>query len=466
MVSQLWTQVRRFLERESRELEGMRAEFGSQVIDKFDAVVLRDLLFDARRRDEGAGPTGKRYRVMINLTFNLPNPEQWPPTRKLDRREEAAQNLKRRNQEVIGPFAATVAETGGIVEREIWLSCSLIVTVTREQLLDLARRDEVKGVQHLKDMPALLLDTSRPFIGAALVESELRIIGTSVTVAVVDTGIDFGHTYLTPTKGDQRDFTSEGLGDEVGHGTFCAGIVGSQDGTFRGVAPGVQLNDYKIMGLDHLLSAQVAVTALQTVVEKKMHIVNCSWGFSHADGKWKCKLGDCVICRAVDAAVALGCVVVVGAGNEGETISPKSDTNIRCPGNAQGAITVGASDESGLLLADTSAGPTPDRRLKPDLVAPGDRVLSPKAGTSEDLVTLSGTSVACAHVTGVCALLLEANATLNPTQVKGALTDKRNVVDLRLNPNLMGAGRVNAKAAVDAVRAQSRPAAPRRRRHG
>jgi serine protease AprX len=466
MAHALWTRVRSFLERENVAIEDLKKKLGDEVADKFDSVVLRDLFFEARLQKEGPSSSGKLHRVVLNLDLQLPALEQWPATSDMEGRARAAEELERSNRVKTSAFSGVVVAAGGRVEQELWLPCSLIVSVTDQQLFELANRGEVKSVQHVKEMPALLLDTSRPFIHGNDVENDLHIVGQGIEVAVVDTGIDFGHGSLTAAKGGQFDFTGEGDRDKSGHGTFCAGIIGSRDAKFRGISPGARLHAYKIMSQEHLLSAPVAEMALREAVARRVHVINCSWGFSHAGGKWKCKRGDCILCHAVDAAVALGAVVVVGAGNEGKKGSAKH-TRIRCPGNAEQAITVGASKENGDLLGNTSAGPTPDGRPKPDLVAPGNEVLSTEAGTTKDFLDLSGTSAACAHVAGVSALLLEANSSLTPRKLKDAL--KVTATDLRLDPKepeRMGKGVVHAKGAVDAVRSQSHPAALGRRRHG
>jgi serine protease AprX len=82
--------------------------------------------------------------------------------------------------------------------------------------------------------------------------------------------------------------------------------------------------------------------------------------------------GTCVLCSAVDSATAAGDVVVAAAGNDGADPAPTYDTHVNCPGLAQWAITVGASQGTASMFALSSVGPTPHGRRKPDVVAQSD----------------------------------------------------------------------------------------------
>jgi serine protease AprX len=139
--------------------------------------------------------------------------------------------------------------------------------------------------------------------------------------------------------------------------------------------------------------------------------------------------------QAVEAAVRAGIVVVTAAGNVGtnEETGQLGYAGITSPGNAPSAITAGALDDLGTVRRDddrvaaySSRGPTwYDALAKPDLVAPGHRLVSDASRTSTlyqsypDLrvgpnhLRLSGTSMAAAATAGAAALVLEANRALN-----------------------------------------------------
>jgi subtilisin family serine protease len=188
-------------------------------------------------------------------------------------------------------------------------------------------------------------------------------------------------------------------------------------------------------------SSSNVLRALQYVREKvngegkllRIHGVNLSLGYEF-DAKWFA-CGQSPICVEVDRLVRSGVVVVVAAGNTGYgnltslegTTSAGLTLTINDPGNAQLAITVGSthrdSPYSYGVSYFSSKGPTGDGRLKPDLVAPGERITSCAAGTrlaemGEFLDSIaapkhaaayiddSGTSMAAPHVSGAIAAFL------------------------------------------------------------
>src|SRR5207245_3644927 len=162
-------------------------------------------------------------------------------------------------------------------------------------------------------------------------------------------------------------------------------------------------------------------------------------------------------CQAVEAAWNAGIVVVAAAGNQGRNDSAGTDGygTIAAPGNDPYAITVGAMKTANTptrvddtIASYSSKGPTAfDQVVKPDIVAPGNQVVSllspnsqlPKTYTAVDVylpeyvakttkstvsanyMRLSGTSMATPVVSGAAALLLQQNPSLTPDQVKARL---------------------------------------------
>ena len=157
---------------------------------------------------------------------------------------------------------------------------------------------------------------------------------------------------------------------------------------------------------------------------------------------------------AVHNAVSSGVVVVCSAGNLG----PDSGT-IKCPSDAPDAITVGSVNINNVVSSFSSQGPTWDKRTKPDIMAIGESVVSAMAsgvsplGTVYDpyYMSLDGTSMSTPQVSGISALLLQANHSLTPLQVKYAIMDTARRPDTNYPNNDSGWGLVDAGAAMSEV---------------
>jgi len=387
-----------------------------------------------------------------------------------EERQRVVAELRRSGEQVLARLESDLRDAEVRVVERFWLTHSVLVELTAEQLRQVAGRQDVANAVLEKERILTLLDGSRPLIGADQVEA-LGFTGSGVLVAVVDTGIDSAHPALAGVVVSQQDLTGaggatpEGPGDMVGHGTHCAGIVASQDRTFRGIAPGAQIADVKIMrnngagdGTGTVASALAGFTA---VVNMNARIASCSFGFTHANNAWQDPPaagqpdGTCVICTAVNNAVNAGVVFAVAAGNDDNDSCQTFDTHLNCPGLAAGAITVAASDKSDNMASFSSVGPTPQGRAKPDITAPGVSIGSCRAsGTSlgspidANFTRLDGTSMATPHIAGVAALMLSKTASLSPASVKDIIM--RTAHDLGAPAIQEGAGRVDALAAFNA----------------
>lgn len=279
--------------------------------------------------------------------------------------------------------------------------------------------------------------------------------GTGVTVAVIDTGVANVPKLDGAVIHQQNLSAGPPDGDQHGHGTFVAGLV-------HYVAPGAKIVSVKLSGADGSVDVTQVLAALQWVVAHKdvysIDVVNLSFGNSSKQST-KTSLLNYAVQKAWDA----GIVVVVSAGNAG----PDAGT-VTKPGDDPLAITVGSTDEygTGSIGDDTipsfvSRGPTQDGLAKPDLVAPGSRLVSlrapgstidesfPAARVGTDQFRGSGTSFSAPIVSGVVAQMLQAKPGLHPDQVKYGL--RRGAIAVSGDPAAMGSGTVRAKRALSYV---------------
>ena len=260
------------------------------------------------------------------------------------------------------------------------------------------------------------------------------LTGQGVSVAVIDSGIDTRHAALRRRVLVTRDFTGGDGMDRFGHGTHVAAIIAGRAGRTeethdqRGIASGAYLLNLRVLGDDGSGSASDVIEAIDWTIEHRheynVRIINLSLGAPVLQ-----PYRDDPLCEAVERAVRAGIVVVVAAGNYGRTADGRDVMGgIATPGNSPFAITVGAIDTHGTAkrsddtLAPYSAkGPTRfDLNLKPDVVAPGTRVVSAEAADSylartyatrhlvgsgaNAYMQLSGTSMAAGVVSGGIAL--------------------------------------------------------------
>jgi len=284
-----------------------------------------------------------------------------------------------------------------------------------------------------------------------------NVTGDGVSVAILDTGIDYNHPALGGGFGPGYkvvggwDFVtcSRYIGDDCaetkpedddpiddnGHGTHCAGIV-------LGVAPNASLYAYKVLNSYGEGAVSWVIKALEKCVDPNgdddfsdhIDIISMSFGSSEPGNP------DNPLNIAIDNSVRAGVVVVVAAGNLGYN----GYGTISTPGCARKAITVGSSDKNDQMAGSSSKGPTSIGMLKPDAVAPGVNIRS--TWLNGEYRYKSGTSMACPHVSGTAALILQMHPNWTPDEVKMAL--RNTAVDLGYDIRVQGYGRIDAYKAV------------------
>ena len=330
------------------------------------------------------------------------------------------------------------------IEIKRQLSSGGALEVTRAQLEALSQ-DSAVGQIAADAVVEATMAVSTTAIGADQLWSGLDgmggTTGIGVGIAIVDSGIG-SHPDLQDRVVVSVDFVDpDGDGDDgYGHGTHVAGIAAG-GGAAAGVAPAAHLINLRVLNDEGWGHASTVIEAIDWAIANQdryaIRVLNLSLGAGVATSYQNDPLG-----QAVERAVAAGIVVVCSAGNYGKTEEGTPIIGgITSPGNTPSALTVGAlntfdtpvrSDDA--VTSYSSRGPTAfDYVLKPDLVAPGNKVVSLEAPLSYLSVTyperqvpggylqLSGTSMSAAMVSGAAALLLGSNPDLSPQQVKIAL---------------------------------------------
>lgn len=230
--------------------------------------------------------------------------------------------------------------------------------------------------------------------------------GTGINVAVLDTGIDKDHPDLQYVYG--YDFSGGNDADPEdfdGHGTHVAGIIAALDNDIGviGVAPEADLYILKIFTDGGKGSYSDAVEALEWCIGtysdgiegNEIQVISMSWGS-------KKQYGDPGIESWINQAYDLGILLIGAAGNEGN-VGGGGD-NVIYPARYENVIAVAATDGTDTRALWSSTGPAIE------LAAPGVSIYSTYKGGG--YITMSGTSMACPHVSGTAALVLA--STLDP----------------------------------------------------
>ena len=350
-----------------------------------------------------------------------------------------------------------------------------------------------------------LLTNSVATVKADAAHAAFAANGKDIVWAVIDSGIDLRHEHfheycnlVLPPPIEHRDFTAAGnspLTDQFGHGTHVAGIIAGMmdrskspqailhtqdetviqplDRTIRGIAPECRLLSLKVLDANGRGKSSAVIEAIAAVQKLNdfgrrimIHGVNLSLGYPFMAEWFAC--GQSPLCTEVNRLVKSGVVAVVAAGNSGYgSIGALSGSitaaglplTINDPGNAENAITVGSTHRDmphtyGVSYF-SSKGPTGDGRMKPDLVAPGERILScaagKNAGEGAQYVEDSGTSMAAPHVSGAIAAFLSIRREYiaQPEEVKQIFM--RNATDLKRDRAFQGSGLLDLMRAIQSV---------------
>jgi subtilisin family serine protease len=260
--------------------------------------------------------------------------------------------------------------------------------------------------------------------------------GEGVTVSNIDTGVLHTHVALVANyrgnngngthshdynwydpRGQQTPF------DNNGHGTHTMGTLAGSEASGVGVAPNSKWIAAKGCASSSCATADLLASAEWVICPTRQGGAgeDCSVGADLVSNSWGGGRGSSTYKTVIEAWLDAGSVPLFSQGNSGSGCSTANS-----PGDLGIVIGVGSTDSNDALSTFSSRGPGIGSAdfplLKPDISAPGEAVRSSYPTNNNAYATLSGTSMACPAVAGVTALVMSANPSLNPEQIRDILT--------------------------------------------
>ena len=299
----------------------------------------------------------------------------------------------------------------------IIISCSIHATAQGQILNQDRERSLTFPNDSLFNQQWGLYNSDYPGIDISVIPAWNYATGKNIKIAIIDTGVAKNHIDLASNIDSLSFNTESGTSPSqidytllnVHHGSHCAGIAAAvKDNVthIAGVAP-----DAKIVSISNSLSksepnSKLLADGINWACEHDVDIISCSWRSVYTS-----ELNNAIENALTYGRHGKGCVIVFASGNK-ESNDPSFD--VQYPANCNDAIlVVGSIDSTGIRANDSCYG------TELDLVAPGVNILStiPYNTTMRQ----SGTSMACPHVAGVAALILERNSELTVSQVNSII---------------------------------------------
>jgi len=270
-------------------------------------------------------------------------------------------------------------------------------------------------------------------IKAMNVWDEYNNKGENVRICVIDTGVNRDHPDLDEDRMfgyDGNELVQPWYRDVDGHGTHVSGIIAASDNNegVVGVAPGAEIFTARVFSTNGQFYSSNVITALQVCKDAGAKVISMSLGGPDSLSYEKQAY--------TDLHEKYGIVTVSASGNDG-------GTNYSYPASYDNVISVSS------VNWDYERSSFSTRNNKVDVAAPGSRILSTYENRGYALV--SGTSMSCPHVSGVVALMLNANPSATPAQIFKALETSSENPNTTERDNDMGYGIVNALAAVKEI---------------
>ena len=406
-----------------------------------------------------------RYAIFFKdksgSSFSTNNPIAFLSQKSIDRRIKNDVSTTEEDFPVSPDYVTQLNNTGAkVLHTSRWMNCAL-VQVEGGELADVLNLPFVVTAEYLgplktfsggrtgrvrqnKDTKAGEANTMQ---NAMLGLNEMHndnVYGEGVTIAVFDSGfigVDVHAPFTHLFTNGQIQFTADlvGLTNNVyqydDHGTEVLSVMAAQqEGVYIGGTPKANYHLYLTEDVqrEHRIEEYNWLVAAEKADSAGVDIITTSLGYnlfddpsmnyttSQLDG------GTALVSRAAAKALAKGMVVVVSAGNEGNTAWKLVDP----PADVDGVLAVGAINMSGSLSGFSSIAPTSDNRIKPDVVALGSNVTVIKSNGATG--TSSGTSVATPLVASLAAGLIQVFPELTVAELYQLIIAS---ADLSQNPN-------------------------------
>jgi len=335
------------------------------------------------------------------------------------------------------PDTSAVALAGGrVLHSYTLLDNVLAVEVPVTALNGLLKNPNVVGVEYdavaqASGKPAPSQPAQTLPWGVNKIDAELsNQTGAGVKVCVVDTGIDKDHPDLQANIVGGRNFVAKGLtvdptkwDDDNGHGTHVAGTIAAVNNNIGvvGVAPQASLLAAKVLNRQGSGYFSDIMAGIDWCAQSGAKVISMSLGSSSDVQAFH---------DTVDAAYANGVLVIAAAGNDyGGPVS--------YPAAYDSVVAVSATDSNNNLASFSSVGP------QVELAAPGVNILSTWMGGGYN--TISGTSMATPHVSGVAALAIQANPLMSNVEIRTLLQNTADDLGAVGKDNWFGYGLVDAE---------------------
>lgn len=369
---------------------------------------------------------------------------------------------------LLGCVVNDVLKLGGTVLGQLPLVNGLVASLDHNGIVSLSNQSNVVYISKDRTLTPFF-DNAAPAVNAQ-VAWQSNYTGAGIGVALIDSGVnnhpDLATTGLLPFSRIvyNKSFVAgdSSAADAYGHGTHIAGLIAgnglSSTGpifsqNFKGIAPGANIVNLRVLDANGSATDSSVIAAINQAISLKsqynIRVINLSLGRGVFESY---KLDP--LCQAVEKAWKNGIVVVVAAGNNGRFQPTSGYGTVTSPGNDPYVLTVGSMKPMGtpqrtddLIASYSSKGPTMlDHIVKPDLVAPGNLLVSTETSNttlyntetsnripfssyiyggssspSKTYFELSGTSMATGVVSGMVADLLQAHPAMTPDQVKARL---------------------------------------------